>query len=238
MVQCERLRTRCPVKGYGYCADSHPMWNVATDLIYDDIIRKTGNGELVSVHRPSTRQGRLGSYMWVTPTDRDRYRATVEESSPDDDQVSEVKRRPSAAHTAQKARDPNCHYREDSGYRQARIEARDAGEPYVAFELLGNRGAVSSTVRVDGYEISVGLIHLRRDFDAACAFERKFWAQAPSANQTLAGMRLTEAQLTELANVRREQVRLAVAINSHPWPASVRNRAAGGFAVARAARLG
>lgn len=235
MIKCRRLGTKCPVQGYGSCDERHGVWNATTGLFYDDVIYKTAAGELVTLYQPSHKPGRRGWHMWVTPGDKERFLDGRPEPAPDDVPRGRSTDDDDERPVVPRERDPRCHYGEDSGYRDEMRKPRDSGEPVAAHEWMTGPPASPASMSINGYEVPGDLIRLRRDFDLACAYERKFWTNAPTASQTLAGATLDDARLTELADVRAEQLRLAVALNRHPWLASARNRAEAGFAVAEAA---
>lgn len=62
----------CPRQGAGRCGGRHGLWEPVRGLYYDDVIRRTGAGELVSLYMPHP-AGRRGWHMWVTPTDKEEF---------------------------------------------------------------------------------------------------------------------------------------------------------------------
>ncbi|WP_329243118.1 hypothetical protein OG417_45340 [Actinoallomurus sp. NBC_01490] len=214
----------CPKQGRGRCGGRHGVWVATTGLYYDDVIYRTAVGELVPLYYERS-DGRRGWHMWVTPTDKEEFLQGRPEPSPDAARARAVARenRP----LVPKARDPECHYGQDTGIRAELARPRDSGDPIDAADWMSEPPSpqFTATQEVDGFRIPGDLIAAQRAYYMAEARCEQIFSAHPRPTDIAAGRaEITDEQRVELAAARGERLRLVEALNDHPWWATVDNR--------------
>lgn len=216
--RCSRSSTRC--------GGWHAAWE-STQTRYDDMVRMTATGELVTLYM-RRRDGRRGWHMWVKPKDK----AEFLQGRPEPDPYPRAERKPPGEVPGELPgkvlrRDPRCHYGEETGIREELLRPRDDGAPIDASHWLSRPASPEFTAihHVDGYELPGDLVRARTALTHAFAYSEELSSSLPSGRDLAAGRaEITSEQRTSVEGAREECRRLALAVHNHPWFESVANR--------------
>ncbi|RPF38641.1 hypothetical protein [Streptomyces sp. TLI_185] len=225
----------CPQQGAGRCGGRHALWEPVRGLYYDDVIRRTAAGELVSLYLPHP-AGRRGWHMWVTPTDKDEFLEGRPEPLPGQSAVPRpggVGLVPAPRTGAWEAGD---HL--EAGLRSELTRARDDERPIDASLWHTEPGSseFSRPFTVGEFVIPGDLVAARRTFTRALEHCADIAARLPSGTDIAAGRaEITAEQRGRLADARERCRRLAEEMHTHPWWETVGDRHAAREALTHAA---
>lgn len=229
----------CPRQGAGRCGGRHGLWEPVRGLYYDDVIRRTATGELVSLYMPHP-AGRRGWHMWVSPRDKEDFLEGRPEPLPG---------RPAARRTGGK--DLNSVIRQadwlsgdgdgdglGAGIRTDLSRARDDERPVDAslWHTEPGPSEFSRPFTVGEFVIPGDLVAARRTFTRALEHCADIAARLPSAADVVAGRaEITAEQRERLADARERCRRLAEEMHTHPWWETADDRHAAREALTHAA---
>lgn len=237
MVRCDwTTQHECPKTGTR-CGGWHATWE-STQAHYDDMVRMTATGELVTLFMRARTGRRRGWHMWVKPSDKaeflqggpepDPYLPTSIASSP-----------PTILPTEPLPPDPHCHYGEDTGIRAELARPRDDGAPIDASDWLSKEPppGYRSRWNVDGWEIPGDVVEARLTLDSALQHLAALADTLPAGADIATGRAdITHAEREEWLAAQEECKRLAAALATHPWLGSVSDPFGARRAVFAAAR--
>ena len=221
----------CPQQGAGRCGGRHALWEPVRGLYYDDVIRRTATGELVSLYLPHP-AGRRGWHMWVTPTDKEEFLEGRPEPEP-------------GGSTAPGPGGPDVPTAPGPGPEGAGVgvrpeltRARDDERPIDAslWHTEPGPSAFSRPFTVGEFVIPGDLVAARRTFTRALEHCEDIAAHLPLGADIAAGRaELTGDQRERLADARERCRRLAEEMHTHPWWETVEDRHAAREALTYAA---
>ncbi|MFJ9537670.1 hypothetical protein ACIRPX_10485 [Streptomyces sp. NPDC101225] len=220
----------CPRQGAGRCGGRHALWEPVRGLYYDDVVRRTATGELVSLYLPRP-AGRRGWHMWVTPTDKEEFLEGRPEPVPGG----------AAAGTGgpDVAATPGPGPRGvGAGVRAELTRARDDERSIDAslWHTEPGPSAFSRPFTVGEFVIPGDLVAARRTFTRALEHCEDVAAHLPRGTDIAAGRaELTGDQRERLADARERCRRLAEEMHTHPWWETVQDRHAAREALTYAA---
>jgi hypothetical protein len=223
----------CRSRGAGRCGGRHALWEPVRGLYYDDVIRRTATGELVSLYLPHP-AGRRGWHMWVTPGDKEEFLegrpepvpGAPPESGPDGAQ-------PLPAPRAEAGADGP-----GDGVHSELTRARDDERPIDAslWHTEPGPAAFSRPFTVGEFVIPGDLVAARRTFTRALEHSADIAAHLPSGADIVAGRaEITAEQRERLGDARERCRRLAEEMHTHPWWETVGDRHAAREALTYAA---
>lgn len=225
----------CPRQGAGRCGGRHALWEPVRGLYYDDVIRRTATGELVSLYLPHP-AGRRGWHMWVTPTDKDEFLEGRPEPLPGHAEVL----RAGGADPLPAPRTAAWEAGEgmEAGLRGELTRARDDERPIDASLWHTEPGSseFSRPFTVGEFVIPGDLVAARRTFTRALEHCADIAAHLPSGVDVAAGRsEISGEQRERLADARERCRRLAEEMHTHPWWETVGDRHAAREALTHAA---
>ncbi|MFR0355502.1 hypothetical protein [Streptomyces sediminimaris] len=210
----------CPQQGAGRCGGRHALWEPVRGLYYDDVIRRTATGELVSLYLPRP-AGRRGWHMWVTPADKAEFLGGRPEPVPGGSTA------PGPGPDGPAA-----------GVRTELTRARDDERPIDAslWHTEPGPSAFSRPFTVGEFVIPGDLVAARRTFTRALEHCEDIAARLPSGADIAAGRtEISGEQRERLADARERCRRLAEEMHTHPWWETVGDRHAAREALTYAA---
>ncbi|MEU6140401.1 hypothetical protein ABZ848_08590 [Streptomyces sp. NPDC047081] len=223
----------CPQQGAGRCGGRHALWEPVRGLYYDDVIRRTATGELVSLYLPHPAAGRRGWHMWVTPTDKEEFLEGRPEPLPGVPTRRRANGTEARADVWQAGREGL-----EPGTPAELTRARDDGLPIDASLWHSEPGAseFSRPFTVGEFVIPGDLVAARRTFTRALEHCADIVSRLPSGAEIAAGRaEITGEQRERLADARERCRRLAEEMHTHPWWETVGNRPAAREALTYAA---
>ena len=223
----------CPRQGAGRCGGRHALWEPVRGLYYDDVIRRTATGELVSLYLPHP-AGRRGWHMWVTPLDKEEFL----EGRPEPVPGTSIPRRPGGPDVPPAPLPDAGPDGAPGGVRTELNRARDDEQPIDAslWHTEPGPSAFSRPFPVGEFVIPGDLVAARRTFTRALEHSADIAAHLPSGADLAAGRaEITGAQRGRLADARERCRRLAEEMHTHPWWETVGDRHAAREALTYAA---
>ncbi|MDC2954342.1 hypothetical protein PO587_07715 [Streptomyces gilvifuscus] len=208
----------CPQQGAGRCGGRHALWEPVRGLYYDDVIRRTATGELVSLYLPRP-AGRRGWHMWVTPSDKEEFL----EGRPEPDPGALAARPADAAGRTGRSRPDGT----QDGVRSELTRARDDERPIEAslWHTEPGPSEFSRPFVVGEFVIPGDLVAARRTFTRALEHAADIAAHLPRGADIAAGRaEITGEQRERLADARERCRRLAEEMHTHPWWEAVGDR--------------
>ncbi|MHC3467322.1 competence protein CoiA family protein [Streptomyces sp. 7R007] len=218
----------CPRQGAGRCGGRHGLWEPVAGLYYDDVIRRTATGELVSLYMPHP-AGRRGWHMWVTPADKEEFLEGRPEPLPG---VPSPRRAGEAVLLPRRGEDGQADVRREL------TRARDDELPIDAslWHTEPPSNEFSRPFTVGEFVIPGDLVAARRAFTRALAHCEDIAIRLPSGADIAAGRaEITDEQRERLAEARERCRRLAEEMHTHPWWETVADRHAAREALTHAA---
>ncbi|MCX5063960.1 hypothetical protein OG895_40545 [Streptomyces sp. NBC_00201] len=223
----------CPRQGAGRCGGRHGLWEPVRGLYYDDVIRRTGAGELVSLYMPHP-AGRRGWHMWVTPTDKEEFLEGRPEPVPG---------LRTAPGTGQPLPLPGPAGLRDgdgmgTGVRSELTRALDDGQPIDAslWHTEPGPSEFSRPFTVGEFVIPGDLVAARRTFTRALEHCADIASHLPSGADIAEGRaEISGDQRDRLGDARERCRRLAEEMHTHPWWETVGDRHAAREALTHAA---
>lgn len=218
MVRCDwSTQRQCPRTGTR-CGGWHATWE-STQAHYDDMVRMTATGELVTLFMRARTGRRRGWHMWVKPSDK----AEFLQGRPEPDPYPPASAADSTAAflpAEPLPPDPHCHYGEDTGIRAELAQPRDSGDPIDASDWLskGPPPEYRSKWNVDGWEIPGDVVAARLTLDSALQRLKALADTLPAGADIAAGrIDITNAERERWLAAQEECRRLAAALATHPW---------------------
>ncbi|MGW5120552.1 competence protein CoiA family protein [Streptomyces noursei] len=237
MVRCDWATQRaCPKTGTR-CGGWHATWE-STQAHYDDMVRMTATGELVTLFMRARTGRRRGWHMWVRSSDKEEFL----QGRPEPDPYLPASVTDSAA-TILPAEpllpDPHCHYGEDTGIRAELTRPRDNGDPIDASDWLSKEPPPEyrSVWTVHGWEDPGDVVAARLALDSALQRLAVLADALPTGADIAAGRAdFTPAGREGWLAAQEECRRLAAALATHPWLRSAHDSFSARRAVFAAAR--
>jgi hypothetical protein len=225
----------CPRRGAGRCGGRHGRWEPVRGLHYDDVIRRTAAGELVSLYMPHP-GGRRGWHMWVSPADKAEFLEGRPEPVPG---------HPAGRRTGEKDLRSFLHQADrpsgegvEAGIPTELARARDDEGPIDAslWHTEPGPSEFSRPFTVGEFVIPGDLVAARRTFTRALEHCADIAARLPRAADVVAGhAEITDDQRERLTDARDRCRRLAEEMHTHPWWETVGDRHAAREALTHAA---
>ncbi|MGW1215072.1 competence protein CoiA family protein [Streptomyces sp. NPDC002499] len=223
----------CPRQGTSRCGGRHGLWEPVRGLYYDDVIRRTATGELVSLYLPHP-AGRRGWHMWVTPADKEEFL----EGRPEPLPGVPTQRRGGAADPVRRPLDPGTGDGTEADVRAELARARDDERPLDAslWHTEPPSWEFSRPFTVGEFVIPGDLVAARRTFTRALAHCQDIASHLPSGADVAAGRaEITGEQRERLSDARERCRRLAEEMHTHTWWETVGDRHAAREALVHAA---
>ncbi|MGW1558834.1 hypothetical protein ACWCQ1_20255 [Streptomyces sp. NPDC002144] len=217
----------CPQQGAGRCGGRHALWEPVRGLYYEDVIRRTATGELVSLYLPRP-SGRRGWHMWVTPNDKEEFLEGRPEPVPG-----------MVVPTARPATGAERRGEGAAGGVRAELTGALDDERPIDASLWHTEPGPSEFSRpfvVGEFVIPGDLVAARRTFTRALEHAADIAAHLPSGADIAAGRaEITGEQRERLADARERCRRLAEEMHTHPWWETIGDRHAARDALTYAA---
>ncbi|MBY8339248.1 hypothetical protein LXH13_35460 [Streptomyces spinosirectus] len=223
----------CRRRGAGRCGGRHALWEPVRGLYYDDVIRRTATGELVSLYLPHP-AGRRGWHMWVTPADKEEFL----EGRPEPVPGAPPQSPPDGAPLLPAPRVEAGSDGSAEGVHSELTRARDDERPIDAslWHTEPGPAAFSRPFTVGEFVIPGDLVAARRTFTRALEHSADIAAHLPSGADIVEGRaEITAEQRERLGNARERCRRLAEEMHTHPWWETVGDRHAAREALTYAA---
>ncbi|WP_427894230.1 hypothetical protein ACQHIV_13580 [Kribbella sp. GL6] len=126
----------CPVAKRGRCGKHHGEWRAAKNLYLNKLVELTAAGEYRSLHLTRVAGSRGERYLWAPRREADRFDEITADQTGDTERAIPER---AEAEVRERPLDRICRYGEETGFRSAPTQIRDAGEavaiPHVRADL-------------------------------------------------------------------------------------------------------